>query len=101
MPEDNNKYSGIYGRGYKDEDGSLYLSGGDNLLLIREVCGDGTYNVVVLDETYGKELGFLFLENISLREWRRFFLNFRKPEEIKRITESFEEYRAIGMWSSC
>ncbi len=44
--------------------------------------------------------GLSLLENISLREWRRFFVEIHNPKKIEEIKESL--IRSEGeLWSMC
>ena len=93
------EYSGIYGRGYQEEK-NLYLPLGKDLILVRELSVDRTYHVGVIDEADEQETLFSLLEDISLKEWRKFFVWVHKPgkvEELRELLRKHDEW----LWSLC
>jgi len=77
-------YFGLYGKGYKDKQGTLYLNLGDpGEFLVREKNKNNKYNVgVIIKDTLCKEKFRLLsiVENLSLKEWRKLFLEFHTGE---------------------
>lgn len=74
----------LYGRGYGDFDGDIYLELNDHLILARHKNENSHYDIVIIDDRDSN--GLSLLENISLREWREFFVKNARNEwkDIKR-----------------
>ena len=70
--------AGIYGQGYKDDEGNLYLEiEGLSGILVREKAIKEGYDIGVIDDS--AEFSHIsLLENISLREWRELFCYLKK-----------------------
>ena len=85
-------YEGLYGYGYKDEKGNLYLPVSECLLLIREDNRNETYNAILINE-YSNEgpLGVCLDENMSLRQWRKLYIESRTGRGIERFEKLLEK----------
>jgi hypothetical protein len=89
-------YKGIYGTGYKDEEGNLYLHQEKGLLLTRLKNRNGTYDVEVIENDWSHfdkkpSLGVCVQENMLLNEWRRLFIELKSNSGIKRLHKLLKE----------
>lgn len=83
-------YHGIYGVGEKTQEGDLYLGLTKDLTLVRQISGRKTFHVGVIDEENNSHISLL--ENITLKEWRRFFIDMHSQEEIRKLRALLGKY---------
>ena len=93
-------YCGIYGKGYEDKHGNLYLEK-DGFLVERQKNKDNTYNFMISDLEFHEGLGFCYEENISLNEWRKFFIeNFKEGNLEDIFYELMNDFLYFGEMTS-
>lgn len=81
------EYSGIYGKGYKDNEGNLYLELNEGEILVREITENNKYNVGILvrQDDFNLPLAVSIDEDLSLREWRNLFLELHTKKGIHKL----------------
>jgi hypothetical protein len=101
-------YVGIYGKGYKNNKGTLQLKLENHEgFLIREKNKNNKYNVgVVMKDSYQNDNQLISLEeNLSLKKWRELYLELNTKEgqlKLEKAIQSLEPYFNMGMfpWES-
>jgi len=95
-------YEGLYGHyGYKDERGNLYIPISRCLLLIRKDNKNGTYNAILIDVCPNEGLSVYLSKNMSLKQWRKLYIESRTGQGIERLEkllEKAERKKEIQAW---